>query len=667
MKKQGSKHPSTIQTVFLSGVVILFFFQLLTEFVEGIYLYGLLGTDIPPEIGLVAIFFVPLLLLLKRGNLSDGQIKFLISLGLAARTVEIMLPTRGRLIFSGLGLVAFLLAFPAILALPRTKEKQAGFSRWFGLGFISAILVHMLFRALNSGSDLSGYGMFRLISIGLAIASLVLLWKMQTFEAAINTKEAKPQAFSVLVYILGIFGVLSTIYFAIAAPNVVARWAGVSPIAVFAITLVSWGLAGWWWLSSRETSRSILLVTGLVFVLSMGMAILPFQVQFPTTADGGYPLLAPGVASIQVIPLYAMLVLSPVLFFLLMHYLDRTLAKQPGLRLLGGSFGLGGTFLLLMIFAHVFTTVYDYIPVVGPFFRNKYWLVYLVAGFAAVLPILLKEDREISLDSVSRQITQTWLGGVTGLLAIMLAGMSLLSAAPSLVTEPVDTLRVFTYNIQQGNDDTGERNFDGQIALVKSTSPDIVGLQESDTARIAGGNADVVAYFADRLDMHAYYGPPPITGTFGIALLSKYPIQNPQTYYLYSEGEQVAVIRAEIEVSGTRYTVFVTHLGNGGPIIQMRQMLTLMHGQKNVIAMGDFNYRPYEEQYAITTAEFNDAYSHSLNSFAPTTWGEGQPFEIGERIDHVFVSPEIPVRYVEYFTQPESDHPGLLVELGVGN
>ena len=42
-----------------------------------------------------------------------------------------------------------------------------------------------------------------------------------------------------------------------------------------------------------------------------------------------------------------------------------------------------------MIFAQVFTTVYDYIPVVGPLFRDKFWLVFLAAGLVLALPTLL--------------------------------------------------------------------------------------------------------------------------------------------------------------------------------------------------------------------------------------------------------------------------------------
>jgi endonuclease/exonuclease/phosphatase family metal-dependent hydrolase len=349
-----------------------------------------------------------------------------------------------------------------------------------------------------------------------------------------------------------------------------------------------------------------------------------------------------------------------------MTYLEGILAEQPKTRLLGLGFGLGSAFLLVMVLSQVFTTVYDYIPVVGPFFRDKYWLVFLVPGLVSVLPLLLAGKAEDDLPGVSPPLQRTWLivGGAMTLAAII--GMVLVTANPSPPEGEKASLRVFTYNIQQGYDDPGERNFDGQIALIRGTSPDLVGLQESDTARIAGGNADVVAYFANRLDMYSYYGPSPITGTFGIALLSKYPIQNSQTYFLYSEGEQVAVIEADITAGGKTFKVYITHLGNGGPMFQIRQMLTLMRGQENVIAMGDYNFRAYEEQYAIAVEEYDDAFMHADDQIAPSTWGTSGVFDIEERIDHVFVSPGTPVLKAQYFTEDESDHPGLFVIVGTG-
>lgn len=665
MEANHVKTTRIAEVIFLWTVVFLFFFQLLTEFVEGIYLYGLLGTDIPPEIGLVIFFLAPLLLVFVPKNLPATVIKLLATLGLIARSIEIVLPTRGRMIMSGVGLVGLLLFIPAVLALSRSRPERIQFSRHVGMGLSLALSAHILFRALHSGSDLSAYGVYRIISWVLAVGALVILWRSQNANGTSREVGADANRFRVVMYSLGAFGVWVVLYFGFITPNVIARWAGVPQISVLVILLASWGTAGWLWLTTKRISKTVLLSLGIVFVLAMVFAILPHQVDFPREADGRYPLLEPQISAAQLIPLYVMLVLSPVLFLILNRYLEGILAEQPETRLLGGSFGLGSGFLLVMVLSQVFTTVYDYIPVIGPFFRDKFWLVYLVPGLVAVLPVMLVPRTETDAPEVSIRVRQSWLvvAGAMSLTAVI--GQIVLMANPSPPAGEATSLRVFTYNIQQGYSDQGERNFDGQIALIRGSDPDIVGLQESDTARIAGGNADVVAYFADRLEMYSYYGPSPVTGTFGIALLSKYPIENPHTYYLYSEGEQVAVIEADITVAGTPFKVYVTHLGNGGPIIQMRQMLELMRGEENVVAFGDFNFRPYEEQYAISVAEYDDAYVQALESFAPTTWGESGKFDIEERIDHVFVSPGMQVLLAEYFTEDESDHPGLYVEISL--
>ena len=86
-------------------------------------------------------------------------------------------------------------------------------------------------------------------------------------------------------------------------------------------------------------------------------------------------------------------------------------------------------------------------------------------------------------------------------------------------------------------------------------------------------------------------------------------------------------------------------------------MLTLMRGQSNIIAMGDFNFRHYEEQYALATAEYEDAYTHAEQQMVAAN------VDINDRIDHVFVTPGTSVQYVEYLPKGESDHPALYVEI----
>ncbi len=150
----------------------------------------------------------------------------------------------------------------------------------------------------------------------------------------------------------------------------------------------------------------------------------------------------------------------------------------------------------------------------------------------------------------------------TAIIAVgTIASAWLTASRPPAATQPVEAFRVLTYNIQQGYSRDGQSNFEGQLDLIRQTEADIIGLQECDTARIANGNIDIVRYFADRLDMHSYYGPTTTVGTFGIALLSKYPIQHPRTFYLYSLGEQTVVIEAQISVGGETFKVYVTYLG----------------------------------------------------------------------------------------------------------
>ncbi len=157
------------------------------------------------------------------------------------------------------------------------------------------------------------------------------------------------------------------------------------------------------------------------------------------------------------------------------------------------------------------------------------------------------------------------------------------------INEQKPTITVLTYNIQQGYSPAAERYYEEQLEFIRSLDADIIGLQESDTARFSGGNADIVRTISQGLGMNTYFGPRTVTGTFGIALLSLYPIENPRTFYMYSVGEQTASIEATITVNSKQYHILVTHLGNDGPIIQQENVLKQLESKQNVIAMGDFN------------------------------------------------------------------------------
>ena len=87
--------------ILLAGLLFLFFFQLLSDFVAGIYAFGLLGTGIPNEIISVLFLFSPLLLFFFKDRIKRGWLIGFAGLGLVCRFVEVMLDTRGQMLVSG--------------------------------------------------------------------------------------------------------------------------------------------------------------------------------------------------------------------------------------------------------------------------------------------------------------------------------------------------------------------------------------------------------------------------------------------------------------------------------------------------------------------------------------------------------------------------------------
>jgi endonuclease/exonuclease/phosphatase family metal-dependent hydrolase len=127
---------------------------------------------------------------------------------------------------------------------------------------------------------------------------------------------------------------------------------------------------------------------------------------------------------------------------------------------------------------------------------------------------------------------------------------------------------------------------------------------------------------------------------------------------MYSLGEQTAMIAAQISVGEQRFNVFVTHLGNGGPLVQQAEILARVQGQSNVILMGDFNFRPDSEQYRLTTVDLEDAWVVQAAS------AENRPdFDPQRRIDHIFVSPDAHVAEARYLISRNSDHPALWADI----
>ncbi|MFX1505675.1 MAG: endonuclease/exonuclease/phosphatase family protein [Promethearchaeota archaeon] len=654
----------------LISILFLFFLELISDFVEAIYALCLLTMSLNENILSILLFFSPLILFLFRREIST---KILVIIGELMILCRVIAPltiqyTQVKMIISGIGVGCFLIFFSLFLQRKYNGDEEfTGVNLGVGLAIGTALSI--LFRTLGSTIDITTFGWFQVIGWILAlILAFMILGKCVSEQKIVLEDlvglEGSNSTVKTIVLSFGMIGILIMIYFSFASPTVISRWTeGDYFFIILIIILILTSIIIFITFKKELLTKLkpwMLWIGNAFFVLTLVLTIILHQIQFPSSTVS-YPIVAPPITVIHLILLILMLILSPVIYidFIL---ISRELIKlKPTIGQMAVSFTLVSLFFVIMIFAHVFTTVYDYIDIVGPLFRDKFWFVYLITGLSIILPVFflirrIPEFRETSVTVRSKMFS----------IGIILIAIGTVLAV--ILTAPIPTtpgtsasVTVMTYNIQQGYNEDGIKNLDGQIKLIKSINPDILGLQECDTARIANGNMDVVRYFANNLKMYSYYGPKSVTGTFGIALLSKFPLQNPRTFFMYSKGEQTATIEAQIEAGTKLFNVFVTHLGNGGPIVQQEAIIDQVNGKPDVILIGDFNFRPNTPQYNITTAILNDSWLIAEDISIQTL--DDLQYNISRRIDHIFVSTNTSVSKCIFIASKDSDHPAVWATL----
>jgi endonuclease/exonuclease/phosphatase family metal-dependent hydrolase len=684
------------------AILFLFSVQLITDFIEGIYAFGLLGTSVPIEIIAILFLFSPLLLLFFRKGISDRALLVLGELLLVCRAVEPYLDMRFRMLISGLGVALFLIVLPALLW-KYANSSQSTIARLLGLSLILAISFGLLYKAAYPGYDYTTDSRIgAIMGVVLALLAGFLLPRILYHPIKDHYEPTSPnhqrKTAPLLLCILGLITTWGLFYFAFGSLNVIYRWSSTDSRVItltipfglcwIAICLVN---PGFW----RLLRPIVLWIWNLGFVLSLALTLLARQVSFPVTPQG-YPLSESPVPLWGMAAMWVMLLCYPVILVNFTLFANGIIAHRPSLPHLGASFAFGSLILLVFIIAHISTTVYDYFPVIGPLLRDRYWLVYSLLGGLMFLSALcvspsprkrgvwgeitppvpfigqvqgesgasLEMKTPISKPSVLNSHSKsTWwiLGFILVISSSVRSSIYFIDNNPHPTVVPSEeTLSFATYNVQQGysGGDKPFKNPQRQVEVLRNFDVDFIGLQETDTNRIANGNADLVDYFSNELDMYSYYGPNPVAGTFGIALLSKFRIQNPRTFYMFSTGEQTACIHAQIVIKDRTFNIFVTHLGNGGPIIQQEQVLQEIQGLENIILVGDFNFQTETEQYRITTRMLNDAWL--------LKWPTGiddQNFNPLDRIDHVFLSPNFQVQNAQLWAGDESDHPAVFVKI----
>ena len=679
-KKYSTKIYSEIIVI---SILFLFFFQLISDFVESIYALNLIEVELNENVLAILFLLTPIILLFFKKGFPNLGFIIIGEIMVLCRILQPLMPVQLKMIVTGIGLGCFMIFFPVFLhKLGKGHFEKKGLH--LGIGLAISVFLSVTFRVLGSSIDLSTYSWFMWIGWILAIylaITIPLINKRIQEEPPLDTKDnlkVQPGSkWKILSLSIAMMGIITLLYFAFTSPTVLARWTEVDYLLILILFLCPNALFLFLQLYRPEIlkriNKLILLLWNVIFISSLVIVLLSNTVFFAFISM--YPYFVESNI-LSTLFLIIMLLLSPIVFIDFIMLSQELFRSKPSTRKLGGSYFIASGFFLIMILSAVFTIVWDYIPLVGDLFRDMIWLVYLILGLSFFLPFLLVSKNI----QVLREKTVSMLNNKKEIMVLIIILISA-SIVPTIIFEfpyqrPVSnaSLSIVSYNIQQGSDDNGNKNLEGQYEVIKDLDGDIIALQESDTCRISSGNTDIVRLIDNQLKLYSYYGPKTVTGTYGIALLSKFPIINPRTFYMESKGEQTATIWAKIIVGTTEFNIFVTHLGNyedpaedRSQIVQQENILSLMPGLQNVILMGDFNFRPNTEQYNITVAELYDCWelvppSLQLIGDVPESWVPRLPHA---RIDHIFVSGDLntTVSRVLYTGGNAADHPCVYASL----
>lgn len=217
------------------------------------------------------------------------------------------------------------------------------------------------------------------------------------------------------------------------------------------------------------------------------------------------------------------------------------------------------------------------------------------------------------------------------------------------VAATAKNLTVATFNIAAGRE-VGF-NYSVLAADIRNSGADIVALQEVDQMTIRNGSQDTLAILSAESGMQYYAFAPALSpyqeGEYGVAVLSKYPIES----YMYfdlpkvsSKEEQRVLLHAEINVGGTTFDFFVTHGQQSSIREQLAAANDYISSSSKFIYAGDFNTSNYAYFQAIA------------NSY--TIIGSANPIltSASYSFDNMVISNNIQSSNVRTFNTGHSDH-----------
>ncbi|WP_435346870.1 endonuclease/exonuclease/phosphatase family protein [Haloarchaeobius sp. HRN-SO-5] len=489
-------------------------------------------------------------------------------------------------------------------------------------GAAVGLLVVLAARAALSGAPLyaTTTGRVVLFTAGIGAAALSVLFVLLVRDGGVPTLDADVAPVALFLF------VEATV---LSAPGAVATWRLYSPTVTTAAAAVGLGVSGAFVAVRGAPSHRTVPVLALGFLVAM--ADLLWLGRSAGVALGVVQAFAVGLLARGAVDgrdsrwrwrlALAWQVAAVLLLFLFVRSLNWAYMPAPVDSL---THGRGGLFL---------------------------WLV--TATFpAAVLTVLLGESPlGDEVPDPDRRTTLANVGGaVVGMGALAVPEYTG-SAGPAEDPSSTDaeTLTVATYNVHQylaGH--RGEYNLSDVADVLRETGAGVVGLQESGGMRITSGNVDGVRWLAEELGYHADHGAPTADASYGVALLSAWPIRDSTVVSLPTfDSPRRLAMRATVETPAGDVPVVVTHLqtqqGGTPEAVAMQgeeaeRVVDLVGDDPRSVVLGDCNVEPGDDPaYRVLSDAFTDAWAASrgdgTGDGAGGTWPAADPTK---RIDYVW-------------------------------
>jgi len=182
---------------------------------------------------------------------------------------------------------------------------------------------------------------------------------------------------------------------------------------------------------------------------------------------------------------------------------------------------------------------------------------------------------------------------------------------------PAQNLKVLTYNIHHGQNNQGAVDLQGIANVILATNPDLVALQEVDSATTRTQGSDQLQELASLTGMYTYFAKAMDYegGAYGTGILSRMPITATERIALPGNKDREPRIAGIItlQLPGDSLLQFVSaHLdASDEPTDRINQATALVQRFTNaktpVILAGDLNAAPASKETGILKQLFTDA------------------------------------------------------------